>query len=404
MDGKNRQPHKFSSVLKDIKPKQSLPNWVVIVVTVLITGLIVGWGVYAWQRSILKAIESKQRARIKELKDKVEELRIGLRVQTEQTIGESLAEKRAGTFKLKETKLGFDFWHFLEFKEIDNIPVYTVKTKNKVKTFYGSQQLGEKYFGVGQLTKVGESFAFSATDDREKSFERDLDIYFDFVVYQGKEYGRRYNSASSPTEVNGKLAYKAREKASVFIVYNGEEKTGYTRVSGPLEIGGKLAYTVFESSCPFVVYDSKPVGSKYSCSSLPTDVGGKLVYAAEAGGSEFIVYRGEEGERYKKITFITEVGEKPAYVAGGGDREFVVHNGKKEKNYRDISYIADINGVLAYKAQKENFEWVIVYKDREIGVDYEFVSIPVEIDGKLAFVAEKENNLGEDIWYLIQER
>ena len=136
-----------------------------------------------------------------------------------------------------------------------------------------------------------------------------------FIVYDGKEIGKRYDFAGFPVEVNGKLAYVAKEGDKSFIVYDGKEGKKYGEIILPREVNGKLAYMareekswskvngkiIYRFNPTFIVYDGKEIGKKYSEALYPTGINGKLAYVAKEGGKEFIVYDGKEGKRYDKV-------------------------------------------------------------------------------------------------------
>jgi len=114
-------------------------------------------------------------------------------------------------------------------KETNTTTIPSIKPKTEVI----EQEL--KYNNIRGLVEVNGKLAYQVVEGGKN-----------FIVYDGKEIGKRYDFAGYPVEVNGKLAYVAKEGDKYFIVYDGKEGKKYGEIMFPCEVNGKLAYMARE--------------------------------------------------------------------------------------------------------------------------------------------------------------
>lgn len=206
-----------------------------------------------------------------------------------------------------------------------------------------------------------------------------------------------YQDMSYLSEINGKMAYRAKKDDKEFIVYDEIKQKEYDKVGPPVEVNGKLTYWARGGGYDFVVYGSEEQkrynSSDWNLIFSPLEVDGKLVYVAHNNErKDIIVYGGKElEEKYDKI-FASKVNDKLAFLANQGAESFIVYKGKKYGvNYDAVGSPKDVNGKLTYLAWEKNKEF-LVYGDQEIKKDYTSVGLFKEINGKLVYVARD----GED--------
>ena len=279
---------------------------------------------------------------------------------------------------------------------------YEVQDKGDSYIVYDGKEIGREYDSVQSVVKIGEKLAFLAIKDRRS-----------FIVYDGVELGKEYQSVQEPMNIGGDLGYRAQRYingvVSWYGVYKGKEITEeYGTFSfDPLSadqlavVDGKLAYVAQKGQSWFVVYDGAPVGEKYGRSSLPKNINGKLAYTAITGEKVYVVYDGKEiGKEYDSAGDPTELNGKLAYFAQQGKNFFVVYDGKKYGKEYDkdaMRFISKtpkaIGGKLAYevydaKAQKRR----VIYDDALLGGDYDQVDYKsmTIIGGKLTYIAANE--------------
>jgi hypothetical protein len=150
-----------------------------------------------------------------------------------------------------------------------------------------------------------------------------------FIVHDNQEIGKQYDDASFPVEINGSLAYLARQGDKSFIVYNGEKYGGkYVDVNRPIQINARLAYSVgkdFEKG-KFIVYDGQEIGKQYYSVRDPLEIKGKLTFVTyRENWTTFIVYGNQEiGKNYEWANYPTEIDDKLAFVAMRDGKVFVV--------------------------------------------------------------------------------
>ncbi len=241
-------------------------------------------------------------------------------------------------------------------KEVGGKLTYLIaqEVNNESKDFViwgGEKEGGYWDIGCSDIMEIGGKLVYTAVERREGNF-------VDFIVYGGEE--KMYDTIIYPTEVNGKLAYWARNGNTEFIVYDGEiVSEGYTDVHHPTEINGKLTYTAGD----IIVYGGKEVGGEYDGVRSPKEINGKLTYLAEEAGpsfKKFIVYGGKKvGGEYDKISSPTEINGKMVYGGVIGNDFFVVYEEKNIGGYDLIGGITEVNGKLVFAAKK-NSRWYIV--------------------------------------------
>ncbi|MDP6670851.1 MAG: hypothetical protein QGI60_03475 [archaeon] len=245
--------------------------------------------------------------------------------------------------------------------EVNGKLIYWATNEDKEFIVYGGEEQ-KKYDEVENFLGVNGKLAYVAKEGRQQ-----------FVVYDGKEHEKYYQlidqDRKAPyfpdsynlylTEINGRLVYSAIKKIEdadttynydleekIFIVY-GEEEVGteYQDASSPIEVNGKLAYVAKEEDKQFVVYDGKELkkydllggilggGCSLKFDMCLLEVNGKLAYVAREGDKQFVVYDGKELKKYDDVERLIEVNGKLAYIAKEGNKQFVVFDEKELKKF-----------------------------------------------------------------------
>jgi hypothetical protein len=247
--------------------------------------------------------------------------------------------------------------------------------------FYNYTQNPNKegsYSFIRRVAIINEKPAFEATNFLRK----------DFIVYDGKEYGKEYYKTYKPQEINGKLvfsAYNTKNGIATRYIINGNEvisdTNSYYDVSYPVEVNGKLAFEAYingtkekDDGKSIIIYDGKEYGNEYDWASEIVDVNGKLCYLARQikNNKDFVVCDGKEyGKEYDSVENPISVNGKLAYIAIKNKKEFLVLDGKIAsdeydripRGYRD-QVINIVNGKPAFGAVKGN-ETFVVYDGKE---------------------------------------
>jgi hypothetical protein len=253
----------------------------------------------------------------------------------------------------------------------------------------------------------------------------DKDRWHMFIVYDGKEFGKEYESAHSPAIVNGKLAYIAVQDNKMVIVYDGKEigkeySSPDLVLTGITDLTGKIAYIVsttltnLSQSKSFIVYDGKEFGKEYDNATHPAVINGKLVYEAKKDGKKFFVYDGKEiGKEYDILGNPIDVGGKMVWVAVKNNKGIIFYDGKEiGGEYDNIDSPTAINGKLVYIAKKDGKAF-IVYDGKEIDGKYDSIDFPIGIKGKLAYMVKRDGKefivydgkeIGKEYDYIISSK
>jgi protein-disulfide isomerase len=272
--------------------------------------------------------------------------------------------------------------------------VYSAKNGDVWYIVYDGKEIETNYDEIGPLLDVGGELVHSAKkNDRW------------FIVYPDREIETSYREVKNLVSVGGKLAYEAikdsRDGAKRIVVYDGQEKGGgFNMAISPADVDGKLAYIARNSNGKFIVYDGRNIWVDLDHADHLVGVGDKPAYMGlkynEKGDIYYIVFDGEEIETtYELITQLAEVDGKLAFAAKKDDRTWVaVHDWEEGPEYTKISVITDVKGKLTYQADDTEPFGIhdgdfIVYEDKEIGKEYASAWFPSEIDGKLAYWAQK---------------
>ncbi len=204
-----------------------------------------------------------------------------------------------------------------EIIDIDGKPVFTATENWKSVLIFGNKIASQQYDSIMGLYNAGGKPAFIAFN---KGSSNPLVVYdgremgpYDyvegplgyhekvifgvvksgksFIIYDGKEFGKEYDSASSPQIVEGKLAFVAKKGQETFIVYdmselkvNGYTPKGYTITT----VGDKLAYIASKDGKDFVIYKNSQIGPFDEVKKPLIDLGGKLAFIGIKNGKEGI--------------------------------------------------------------------------------------------------------------------
>jgi hypothetical protein len=231
---------------------------------------------------------------------------------------------------------------------------YIAEQDGKSFLVLGQQELGRQYDNVTSWVNIGGEVAYVAEKDGQQ-----------FVVYLGKE-GKKYARVTYLRDIGGKLSYLAIKKgrcyetnASAVAVYDGEEEgLQYDTVlcldGGIVNVNGELAYVAKQDGHRFVVYDGEEYGKEYDAVYWPFEFDGKLAYFAKDGDKTMIVIGDEKlGKSYSMGDYPykpIKVNDKIAYIAEDGDREFVMYDGKKvDFECGMVSDLGDVAGKLFFE-------------------------------------------------------
>lgn len=315
------------------------------------------------------------------------------------------------------------------------------KAENETDEFivYKGEKLGSNYLTVGSPRQVNDKLVFSAADS-----------YSHFIVVDSSPQAE-FDLIRSIKEINGNLAYLAKEGDQKYLVLGGKKtKIEYNAVQ-LYEVAGKPVYIVRKPEKEYLVIDEKET-EKYDSVGVPKEVNGKVAYVAYQGNQSFVVYDGRKiGQEYDKIRGLTEVKNELAYrvidegrtflikgdkvisdkykidpsihrfeVQGSNQavtargkpvfrvwqtpQEFLIKGKNRSKRHNIVFGLKEVQGNLAFIAvdyvnnNRDKRVERIIYQEHE-GEPFDKVTIPVEVNNKLVYGAKKNST-----WYLVQEK
>jgi hypothetical protein len=285
---------------------------------------------------------------------------------------------------------------------VNNKLVYIVEKGEYIKdkghkkfVMYDGKQVSEGYFEVRCLKEVGGKLLYIVTEEGINGSK-------DYVVWGDLKVGGYSEiECDSVIDVGGKLTYVGFERGEGtywnYLVH-GDQVIKYDTVISPKNVNGKLAYFARNGRNEFIVYDGKIVSEGYSDVGNPMVINGKLTYTADK-----VLFYGTEkvGRGYDYVDFPKEINGKLTYMAGviAGDKikRFIVY-GEEElgKEYDEVGKAVGVNGKIAYAGVKGKKIFVIYNK--EIVGEYDYVGDLIEVNDKLVFSAKKG-----DSWYIVHE-
>jgi hypothetical protein len=206
-------------------------------------------------------------------------------------------------------------------KSYHGINDFVTSTKNYAITYenpflklvYNGKEIG-KGDPVTDPTFLGEELLFNTLKPYNKFFGKN------FVVYKGKEYA--YEFARQPIDINGKLAflsgksYGKKKKGKVFIVFEDKEfGKKYDFVSPPFDFFGKLGYIGFKKDRRILTRNGRALKTKYDVNGILT-IGKSLVVLAEEANRSIAYYNNKLiGREYGVITEVYDVNGRLAFIA-----------------------------------------------------------------------------------------
>ncbi len=199
-----------------------------------------------------------------------------------------------------------------------------------------------------------------------------------FILYDGKEIGREYESASSPVEIGGKLAYVASKDAKSFVVWGGNETEGrYFDVWSLGDYNGKPIYVAGKEGKSVLVYGGQEMGTQYDYVWDYRVIAGKIAYTASHSNETYI------------SSAIRPRSSSVKGVSPYGVKNLVVYDGKEVgREYLDAENPLELDGKLVYVALKQDKKYVIIYDGKETGNEYDSITNPEVLGGRLAYGAE----------------
>lgn len=306
--------------------------------------------------------------------------------------------------------------------------------------FYKNQT---SYFSVGEFAVVNGKLTYKAAKFTGQ----------EVIVYDGKEYGKEYDSIYHIKDIGGKLTFSAYRNVGAetnhYIIYGNEiigDTEKYYRPSYPVEVNGKIAFEAYfggskseRNGKSRIVYNGQVYGEEYDWASKIADIDGKLAYVGKRGRETYIVYDGiEKGEGENptsvngtltylsgnKVIFgekiiegdydsiqkgygsktIYEIDGKPAFAAIRDGKSFVVYDGKeygKEYNMdsSEGTYSPETVFIIYENNHKLTYSFVNTYmvgnenylSDIRFVYDgHEIESLPFEYDGKMGYVKNEK--------------
>lgn len=319
------------------------------------------------------------------------------------------------TFK----EIGREYNNVLFLSEVGGKLAYIASKGDKhVVVFNGVE--GKEYDGIG-LNQTGSKSNF-VTVGRKIAYvanERINNEWKEFIVFNGKEFGKEEGNIFTFVNINGKLVYVAGTPDHWKVFVEGVPlKYEYSSDSPIIAIGDKIVYVAEEPLAgdtsgygkvhSFISFDGQKIGSEYDEVSSPTNVGGKLAYIAktsyaakiggivETGKSSFVVFDGKAGKPYNKgnINEIFNIGGKPIYIVEaisyGKLYDCLVSVNGEECYYENIQNLINVNDKLAYIAVDNNTSnkfYVVVYDNKIVSKKYDSISNLINVKGKLAYIA-----------------
>ena len=280
-----------------------------------------------------------------------------------------------------------------------------------------TQPVEEKAFqyNVVKLVTVNDKPAYLAEENNKE-----------FIIYDGKEIGRDYDSIDTSTiqDVAGRLTFLASKNGKRIIYHGGQELGNNYDIVETIEengqypfkeVNGKLAFAAGKGHRKIIVYDGQEFGNEYDTidPAFYADVGGKLTFVAERLLEKFIVYGNKQvGQAYDSIDSLGAVDGRLSFTAKKGNLTIIaLENSKGELQFLQADYDAQqltpVGGRLAYIGRTHaepalNFgpeaepggERFVVYDGAELareGRDYDLIEdySLQDIGGKLAFTALK---------------
>ena len=213
--------------------------------------------------------------------------------------------------------------------------------------------------------------------------------------------------------------YYTPEGAQRSVLVYGEKEIGGEDCSDVVLINNKIACQVDReilcsfgsTNCPAdswseLYYDGKKIENQnYHSVYSPFEYSGKLSYIADiksgTGSNSVIVSDGKEiTPEYESIYEVKMIEGKLAYSAENKRRYFVIYNNRKiGADYDFVSHITAIGNRVAFIVEKSPTPpapanpifYAIVFDGQEIGKEYIKVSEITALNNKLAFVAEKKD-------------
>lgn len=231
-----------------IKPTQNSKNiWIIIISVIFITALIVGGGVYAWQRSVLKATEQSLQKQIDLLQKKVEDLNL------EQTVSDNSSDQVQKTIQTDNSS--------------SELPSLTADNKDitvddKVLLSIDNNTIFDWFKNQSQLC---DGYNLTSTPDR-KDFCESKNIFKEKTKFKsiivspsGKEIGFTIESETlTPDTVVGIFSMSTNTVKLLTSYYLGNEFISFS------PNGKYFVYKAncWEAMCGLFILDSKTLNEK----------------------------------------------------------------------------------------------------------------------------------------------
>ncbi len=184
---------------------------------------------------------------------------------------------------------------------------------------------------IRDLVSVGDEIVYSMSKkERDSSLTRVIGKKWSIWREGVEQIGSKYDNVYLPTDVGGKVAFKAEQGDSKFIATEDGREIGrdknYDNVGAPVGVAGKIAFKANKGEAWFIATeDGREVGTEYDIVNSPKDVGGKIVFIAFKDEKWFVATEDgvEVGKEYgysEIINFYEVDSTHVAVVAKQGDK------------------------------------------------------------------------------------
>lgn len=137
---------KFTSVLEEQSSNQKPFKWKTIVAVAIVTALVVGGGVYAWQRSVINNIRTKQEEKAEQLQEQINKLENQIQDLKTKEIPKSVGE----TVSCKESSNPSNCYQFLDSLLSSPLSSDLVNSNEKLKEYFKNNLDQLEFTGISR--------------------------------------------------------------------------------------------------------------------------------------------------------------------------------------------------------------------------------------------------------------
>lgn len=233
--------------------------------------------------------------------------------------------------------------------------IYTDKD-NKKGLFYDGESLGQSYVSIlGFPLSIDGKLAYIGVKDGKT-----------IIVWDGKEYGDKYDSALFPVYAGGTLTYLARA---------GEDRANRKQI---------------------LVSNDKEVETDFDIITQLISVKEQISYLGEKDGKEYVVTGGRQYGPFDDVAWLRGDYHKVIAKVKNASSSFYLVDGEEVGNVTKPSTLSDtftmIDGKLGYQVQNNN-KFTVMYDGKEVGLGGATwgASGPYDVNGKVAYIAQNQD-------------